>query len=249
MAKSDLRKWASSIRDQGNCGSCTAFGTIGAWEGCIRVAENDPNFLIDLSERDLFCCSGGFCELGNTMEAVLNQTRDVGTCTEDCCSYDALDHFCGQGRCDNWWIDGKKVKIWNAITDTDKMKEALDSTPLVSTMEVHQSFMNYKSGVYHSLGVNDPILGGHCIAIVGYDDELGAWLVRNSWGTDWGMDGYAWVQYGDSEIDTEMYLLIPDEEPPPPSPSPSPCQLGRGFTNLLNEILGFFGRKGRFHYY
>jgi hypothetical protein len=117
-------------------------------------------------------------------------------------------------------------------------------------MMVHQSFMNYKSGVYHSLGLNDPILGGHCIAIVGYDDDLGAWLVRNSWGTDWGMDGYAWVKYNDSEIDSCMYQVVPDGEvPPQPNPpSPSPCPVGRLISRILNFFLSLMHRRGRFVY-
>jgi C1A family cysteine protease len=247
--KSDLRKWISPIRDQGSCGSCTVFGTSGAWEGCIRIKENNPELLIDLSERDFFSCSGGSCSSGNTMDAVLNYARDIGVCLEECCPYDALDHSCGEGRCDNWWTNGKKLLSWAEITDIKEMKSILNTTPLVGTMEVHQSFMNYVSGVYHSLGLADPVLGGHCIAVVGYDDELGAWLIRNSWGTNWGMSGYVWIRYGDSEIDICMYQIVPDGEiPPQPNPTPSPCKVGNSSARILNFFLWLCHRKGRFYY-
>ena len=244
MSKSDHRKYCSPIRDQGSCGSCTAFGTIGTWEPVIRIAENNPADPIDLSERDLFACSGGFCDYGNTMDDTLNQALN-GVCLESCCPYDALDHLCGAGRCEEWWVEGKKLIAWKKITEINEMKKLLDSAPLVSTMEVHQSFINYVSGVYHSLGITDPVLGGHCIAIVGYSDGLGAWLVRNSWGDGWGMQGYAWVQYADSAIDDAMYQLVPNGEI---SPTPSPCALGKAIAKLMNFFAWLLHRKGRFYY-
>lgn len=250
MAGHDRKKWMGSIRDQGSCGSCTGFGTIKTWEGCIRVKENNPDLLIDLSERDLFFCSGGTCSTGNYMDAVLDYARDSGVCLEECCPYDAIDHSCGEGRCETWWIAGKKLLSWKRITDINEMKSLLSKESLVGTMMVHQSFINYKSGVYHSLGITDPILGGHCIAVVDYDDELGAWLVANSWGTDWGESGYVWIKYGDSEIDICMYEIIPDGEvPPQPNPpTPSPCKVGKSIAKIISFFAWLFRRRGRFYY-
>ena len=224
--------------------SCTAFGTIGAWETCIRIAENNPNDPIDLSERDLFVCSGGYCALGNTMENVLNKALS-GVALESCCPYDGLDHLCGEGRCPDWTKTGKRLRSYREVTDREEMKQLLNKEALVGVMTVHQSFINYKEGVYHSLGYSDPILGGHAIAIVGYNDDLQAWLVRNSWGTSWGMEGYAWVAYGDSEIDQIMYEIIPDG---PINPIPSPCKLGNAIAKFLNFFAWLFHRKGRFFY-
>lgn len=129
------------------------------------------------------------------------------------------------------------------------MKELLDQgIALATTMMVHQSFMNYVSGVYHNLGSSDPPLGGHMIACVGYDDNLGAWLIRNSWGIKWGMEGYVWIQYGDSDI-YEMYQLIPTDDPiPPQPPTPSPCPLGNIFAKIFSSIAKLLGRRGRFYY-
>ncbi len=243
--RSDWRPYCSPIRDQGECGSCTAFGTIGAWEPLIRIKEANPNDPIDLSERDLFTCSWGTCEFGNTPDNVLNRAL-TGVCSESCCPYDGVDHICGQGRCADWWVDGKKLKSWRRVTDTAEMKSLLDHNgPLASTMTVHQSFLNYISGVYHSLGDQDPILGRHMIARVGYDDSLGAWLIRNSWGSNWGMEGYCWIKYGDSDIDVESYYLELDG---PISPTPSPCIFGNGLARAMNKVLESFGRKGRFYY-
>jgi hypothetical protein len=109
--------------------------------------------------------------------------------------------------------------------------------------------MNYVSGVYHNLGNSDPILGGHCIAVIGYSDELGAWKIRNSWGTGWGEKGYCWIKYGDSGIDSEMWEVIPTlDKPDPEPPTPSPCQLGNGVAKALSFVAKLLNRKGRFYY-
>jgi len=173
----------------------------------------------------------------------------VGVCLEECCPYDARDHPCGSGRCDEWWRTGKRLASWGSVTDVADMKFLLDEDgPLVGVMAVHQSFMNYVDGVYHSLGFFDPIVGYHCISVVGYDDEMGAWLIRNSWNTTWGMAGYCWIRYGDSEIDEIMYNLILDGPIPEPEPTPSPCPVGNLAAQLLNVVPWLLGRRGRFRY-
>jgi len=241
----DWRSHCSPIRDQGDCGSCTAFGTIGAWEALIRIVESNPYLDIDLSESDLFACSGGSCLQGNTVEATLGQAIK-GVCLEDCLPYEPRDRYCGQERCSDWWETGKKLTAWKLIENIHDMRALLDTTgPLAGTMAVHQSFLNYLDGVYHSLGPSDPIIGYHMIAIVGYDDNLGAWLLRNSWGEGWGMRGYCWIRYGDSEIDVEMYALYPDGPIPPEL---SPCPIGHGLARILNVFPRLLGRRGRFYY-
>jgi len=244
----DWRSFCSQIRDQGSCGSCTAFGTISTWEAVIRIQAKDASLGIDLSESDLFSCSGGTCEEGNTVENVLNRAL-YGVCLESCLPYRPVDRPCGEGRCREWWKTGKKLKQWLSVNDPKEMKSLLDRGPLAGTMAVHQSFFNYVDGVYHSLGVTDPVVGYHMIAIVGYDDSLSAWLIRNSWGTGWGMKGYCWIRYGDSMIDEEMYSLEPDGPiEPEPEPEPSPCLIGKGVAKVLNLIARLTGRRGRFYY-
>ena len=247
----DLRPLCSPIRNQGQCGSCTAFGTVGAWEEILRKLT--PGDDTDLSEKHLFFCSGGKCSEGNTPDAVLNQATK-GVCIESCLPYgitsSGIDSKCASGICDNWWEKGKKLASWKSVKDVNEMKNILQQGhALATTMAVHQSFMNFCAGVYHSLGASDPIVGYHMISCVGFSDGLGAWLIRNSWGTGWGESGYVWIKYGDSEIDSEMYQLIPDGEiPPQPGPTPSPCSVGNGVAVIMNFFPWILGRKGRFYY-
>jgi len=208
--KSDWRKYCSPIQDQGDCGSCFAFGPTGVIEALIRIRANLPSLDIKLSEKDLFLCGGGTCDLGSDSFGIFAKAKR-GIATEVCCPYQNLNAFCGDGRCPQWWLTGSRILSEKDITDTAQMKALLDVGPLVTTMVVHESFFHYTGeGVYHSLGQQDAEVGGHAIGVVGYDDVLGAWLIRNSWGTGWGEEGYCWIQYGDSQVDDMMYYLIPD---------------------------------------
>ncbi len=53
------------------------------------------------------------------------------------------------------------------------------------------------------------VAGGHCIVIVGYDNTKQAWLIRNSWGTGWGMAGYCWFHYNQCDMDTNVKYGVP----------------------------------------
>jgi hypothetical protein len=239
------------IQDQGDCGSCTGFGTTGGWEPFIGVK---------LSEKDLFFCGGGSCEDGADMDQILNQAC-TGVCTEKCDPYDAStydgnDSSCGSGRCINYIVGQRRLSSAPSVTDVIQMKALLNTGPLVTTMECHQSFLNYVSGVYHNLGASDPIVGGHCVAIVGYDDLQGAWLLRNSWSTDWGQGctvdgqptpGYCWIAYGDSQIDTEMYQLIPAEPTPIEVTASDPEDtFGRYWEAWVDQAPGNYLGNGKY---
>ena len=178
--------------------------------------------------------------MGNTVEATLNQFMK-GVCTEDCLPYKDQDQQCRQGICPNWWLKAKKLAGWNSITIETEMKALLDTVPLNGTMEVHQSFLNYVSGVYRHLGLKDPVVGRHDIGVYGYSDKLGAHLIRNSWGIGWGQGcvvngitrpGYCWISYG--ELDPEMQQLIPDGTVP--APTPSPCKVFRRLLRALGIV-------------
>jgi hypothetical protein len=253
-----LLQWMSPIQDQGNCGSCTAFGNIGIMEACIRIAENLPTDPIKLSEAHVFICSGGNCTDGNTIPNTLAFLLN-GVCTEACLPYRDVDQACGAGICANWWTGGKKLASWDTLTDPTDIQVMLDTTPLNASFVVHQSFYNYDGGVYIHLGDSDPVVGEHDIGVVGYSASLGAYLCRNSWGTGWAKGcmvngkntpGYFWIVF--SELDAQMQHMVPDgvipPQPPYPQPTPSKCKIGKAVADTLNIYSKVAGRQGRFYY-
>ena len=222
--KIDWRDRCTSIRNQGSCGSCTSFGVIGVIEALLKLKYSQ---VIDLSERDLFACSGGKCSEGNTVEATLDRAK-YGIATEEQCPYAPIDIACFN------YNRSVKIADYSYAFGPEGIKRALENGPVIGTMEVHESFFHYKSGVYHNLGPQDSIIGGHCITIVGYDDKLGAWLVRNSWGTGWGMQGYVWIKYNDSDIDTQGYILHIN--------TPTPIPISKSKCKCLSFLRTLFRR-------
>jgi len=190
-------------------------------------------------------------------ENLLNQALK-GVCLESCLPYsqnvqDGNDEYCQQGICENWWRDAKKLKAWETVSDPTQILILLDSGPLVATMQVPQSFVNYTGGTYNRL-VNDPIIGRHGIGAFGY--YLSCYkIIRNSWGSEWGqncvINGVArpgWCMIEPNLLDTVMYQLTLDGAVPEPGPTPSPCLIGTGFARLVNFFLALTGHKGRLYY-
>jgi C1A family cysteine protease len=79
------------------------------------------------------------------------------------------------------------------------VKTALASLyPVVIGFTVYESFMSdevAKTGKVPMPGKNESVMGGHAVAIIGYDDDQSCWIVRNSWGSGWGDKGYFYMPY------------------------------------------------------
>jgi len=72
--------------------------------------------------------------------------------------------------------------------------------PMTACFVVYGDFRYYRSGVYRH--VSGEQLGGHCVTIVGYDDNQKCWICKNSWGAGWGENGFFKIGYGECGIDT-----------------------------------------------
>lgn len=90
-----------------------------------------------------------------------------------------------------------------------KVKKAIaNKNPVVIGMQVSSSFYKAK-GAWNGVHLNKP--GGHAMVVVGYDDDKygGAFEILNSWGTNWGNNGFIWVRYKDFKTNTKTaYVLI-----------------------------------------
>jgi C1A family cysteine protease len=198
--------FVTSVKDQGGCGSCVAFGSTAAMESRFAIEQS---MLLDFSEADFFFCSshGAVCTGWWPIPAYqANQTR--GLIQEVLFPYPTA--FPGNNiwnqppTCKNVPDRASNAFTYaniNTITTLQDAKAYLASTgPLVACFDVYADFFNYKSGIYtHTSGAYE---GGHCICIVGYNDaDGGYWICKNSWNTTWGMDGYFYIAYGQCNID------------------------------------------------
>jgi C1A family cysteine protease len=210
--------WVEPIRDQGACGSCVAFATVAAMEAQARIQKHKPDWEIDLSEADLFFCGGARCAQGWQPTHALNYAKQKGVPDESCFPYEDRDLSCApcSDRADR--LVG--VGSWSEIINIDQRKEWLASKgPLVACMAVYRDFFSYRDGVYKPT-TND-LAGYHAIACIGYSEEEECWICKNSWGEDWGSDGYFKIAFGVADMDTRFAMygvedlsgpLMEDEE-------------------------------------
>lgn len=190
--------WMSPVKDQAQCGSCSTFATIGAFEALLNIYNNNPDLDLDLSEQHLFMCSGGGCQTGSTLQTPASYVVNSGVPDEACWPYVAQDLPCSNS-CLDWRQRAQKAGSWKQIMgDDEAVKTAVLEAPVVTSFLVYEDFRYYVSGVYQH--VSGEYLGGHAVVIVGWNDAQDCWIIKNSWADDWGENGYFRIKRGDCTI-------------------------------------------------
>ena len=203
----------TSVKNQGSCGSCVAFATVGAFEAVIKWKTGQT---VDLSEAHLFFCGGGTCEDGWLVSSALNYLKNYGTPDEDCFPYNGAiygnDLPCSD-TCEDWQQRAYKIKNWGTVSGLTNIKNTLvNYGPLIVTYAVYQDFDDYWANpsawpdqvYYHYYG---NLRGYHAVVLVGYDDAGSYWICKNSWGSG-GLNGYFKIKYGEVGIDDGAYYII-----------------------------------------
>lgn len=198
------KNYTTPVKNQGACGSCVAFGSVAVMETTFKRKANQPNSPIDLSEAHLFYCHGRSegrnCSNGWWPEAALKKAQDIGVTFEQHYPYTGGDQNC-TGLSSSWQSDLAKVTAFTKLTSPAAMKNWIATQgSITGCFVVYQDFFQYKSGVYKHL--TGQSAGGHCVEIIGYNDSLGAWICKNSWGPNWGDAGYFMIAYGQCSIET-----------------------------------------------
>lgn len=188
------------VRDQGRqCLSCWAFAAVSAFEGSYSVQHGRYT---SASEQDVLNCASesSDCTGGQVADAYkVLMKRGATSATME--PYAAQRSECaarsGQMRALAWgYVDDDAV-----IASTPDIKKALCAHgPIVSAVRSTQAMQAYAQGVFNQ---DDDGPANHAVVIVGWDDQKNAWLVRNSWGKEWGMGGYMWIKYRTSSIGAE----------------------------------------------
>jgi C1A family cysteine protease len=207
--------WITSIKDQGDCGSCWAFATTAVLESMVKISKNLSEN-IDLSEQMLLSCSGaGNCVEGGYDYLAAEYIKNTGIPRESCYPYSASDAPCNP--CSGWVSRGVIIKSWNWVSNSIVgIETALQDGPITTFMTVYSDFYHYSGGIY-KVTAGATVEGGHSVAIIGYDHANGYWICKNSWGTDWGENGFFRIQMGQANTGMQNLQLnqpIVDNNPP-----------------------------------
>ena len=198
----DLRPGCSGVENQGQLGSCTANALAGNLEFLEIKASKPP---VDLSR--LFIYYNERSIEGTTAQDSGAMLRDgikalakQGVCAEASWPY-VISKFAVKPPVPCYKAGLQhEITSYHRILTLKEMRMCLaEGYPFVFGFTVYESFESpavAKSGVLDMPKPNEKTLGGHAVLAVGYDDSAQRFLIRNSWGTDWGMQGYFTIPYG-----------------------------------------------------
>lgn len=216
------------IRDQGRCGSCWALSSVSAMTDRVCTYSNGTKSF-HFSAEDLTTCSHqGGCQGGNPYEAwkfwVENGLASGGnygshegckpysipTCLHhmtDCTNYSTTPtckHACVDGYKVSYEEDLRHgVKVYAVGGEGNYMAELYSNGPFVVSFAVYEDLADYTGGVYQH--VHGELLSRHAVKLMGWGVEEGIkyWLITNSWGTDFGAEGYFKILRGTNECGIE----------------------------------------------
>ena len=201
--KVDLRSKMPKIYDQGELGSCTA-NAIGAAFEFEQVQEGQADFMpsrlfIYYNERAM---EGTIdTDSGAMIRDGIKSVAKLGVCTETTWPYD-IPKFTEKPP-KTAYAEAKKHQALiyrRVLGNLHQMQGCLASgRPFVFGFSVYESFMSAdvaKTGEVPLPPRGEQLIGGHAVLAVGYDDKIQRFIVRNSWGTGWGIKGYYTMPYG-----------------------------------------------------
>jgi len=218
------KDWMTPAKDQGLCGSCWAFAALGVLESIINIREGSADLDPDLSEQYLLSClpRTGSCNGGlvyYTYYYINDTTFEGNYCNgiifESCFPYQADDTVPCSEKCVDW--EEKLVPISDfgyfitdgSINDREVIQtQIMQNGPISTSIEADDDFIqwgidSHNSNDYYPYYERD--ITNHAIIILGWKEDPsigkgGYWICKNSWGTDWGYDGFFNIEYDSQNI-------------------------------------------------
>jgi C1A family cysteine protease len=220
--------WITTIRDQNGCEACWVFGPVALVEAMVRIEHCAWPWI---SEGDVHKGIGATCCQCGDPHNSLDWMKNHSAADPDCFAWPVTSAGCtgcggsGGAPYDNIPYtptadrDGRSVRIptYTDIGSVADQKKWLDTVgPIVCGFDVYLDFFTYGSNVYHKSSApgNTP-QGSHIMLVIGYDDAKNCWIVKNSWGTNWGDNGYCQIGYGECNIDAYAKTGLQGTNPDP----------------------------------
>jgi len=199
--------FTTDIRNQAPYPSCETFAILAAVETMVQYKIGYP-FGCDLSEAHLFFWSGGNIDWGSYPENDTQFLVDYGVPDEECWSYPKeKKQYPLNTTSPDWQNRTVKITSWRYLPeDPIVIKEAIvNNGPVPTYFHVYQDFMSHKGGIYHHRWGESR--GPHYVTLVGYNDDPGYWIVKNSWGKGYQDNGWFKIAYGECGIEKKSFLI------------------------------------------
>ncbi|MDQ3847161.1 MAG: C1 family peptidase [Bacteroidota bacterium] len=247
-SKVDLSAYLPPIGNQGNKGPCVAWASAYYAKTCSEAISKNYSFnqlnstSYQLSPEYLFnnipdAQKGQGCD-GTQFESAFRVLQQKGVATLATVPYDEV---CKSSHTQqNWDQDAEKHRIlsYRSIDNTVQSIKAqlANKFPVLIGARVNNAFKNWKSteGIFKSISSGNE---GHALTIVGYDDAKGAFKIVNSWGKNWGDEGFVWVDYNylvnNFVFNKNVYTITSEESNPAPGPNPNPAPATSGVDLAL----------------
>ena len=217
-------------QNQGWCGSCWAFAATNTYTDTLSIRARQRTDLLS-SQYPTTCTTqavmnNGCCGAWLFSGFVVFQSS--GEVTATCSPYTLSQTRCRSPLppCPTSCSDPQLFQPRNLrlrgyrVLQESEVIAALNTSSVVLGMNVPSNFFRYRCGVFCSDSYY-PIVGGHAVEIVDYGTSAGTdfWVVKNSWGSDWGENGYFRIQRGDPILCPEFYVPVTSPSEPVSSPT------------------------------
>lgn len=215
--KVDLRAQLPPVYSQGPIGSCTAQSVCAAFHFCQKKAK-----LYDFAPSRLFTyytardLEGTVNEdSGAMLRDAIKAINKFGACPESIWPYD-INKFTVKPTptCYDTASRHTAVSYFQLSQNLNQMKGCLsEGFPFAFGMTVYDSFEGENvanTGVVQMPSSNEQQIGGHAVLVVGYEDSQQRFIVRNSWGSDWGLAGHFTLPYAfivNPDLATDFWTL------------------------------------------
>lgn len=204
----DLRPWASPVEDQLHLGSCVGQAVVGAFE--LMINKLYPDKFTDLSRLFVYYNARALDDMvdedvGAYVRDGIKAVSRWGVCSELIWPY-LIKKFSLAPSIESY-MDAKSrlIKKYYRVNTLEDIIDALNADyPVVIGMTVYDNFYELEKPGNYVLPMpksDDNVIGGHAVTLVGYDRNTKKLLARNSFGPDWGDNGYFWIPFEYAKID------------------------------------------------
>jgi len=198
----------TAVKDQGQCGSCWAFSCTESIESVYMIASKpnqpwlSPQQIVDCDTGDAGCNGGDL----PTCYAYVQSAGGLETDADY--PYNAQDGSCNADASkEQDPINGFNYVIPQGSTDENKMASYLESNSPMSIIVDASSWSDYSGGVLKAAECGQDL--DHAVQAVGFDLTNKFWIVRNSWGADWGESGYLRLEFGANTCGMDSEVTVP----------------------------------------